>query len=272
MSMLDIVALQTVATLGDVTGNVERLVAALRAECAGADLVVTPELATTGYDLAMIDERGAELAEPLDGPTVGAITKVAAELGSTIMLGMLERDGDAFYDTLVTVLPDGAVHPFRKTHLYPPERARFAQGDVLQVVDTPAGRVGPLICFEHAFPELATTLALAGAEILVIPSAVPFGYEYLLTLRTRARAQDNQIFAVACNLAGGGFCGQSLIADPAGRVLAEAGTGESVLRAKIDLTQITRERTQEPALRLRRDELYLPGSVDNLGVATAVDS
>jgi predicted amidohydrolase len=106
-----------------------------------------------------------------------------------------------------------------------------------------------MICFEHAFPDVATALALRGAQVLVIPSAVPFGYEHRLTLRTRARAQDNQVFAVGCNLAGDGFCGRSLVADPRGEVLAEAGTEETVLRAAI-------EREREPALRLRRPDLY----------------
>jgi predicted amidohydrolase len=123
-------------------------------------------------------------------------------------------------------------------------------------VATPAGRLGPLICFEHAFPEVATALALAGAQILVIPSAVPYGYEHLMTLRTRARAQDNQLFAVASNLAGEVFCGGSLIVDPRGEVLVRAGTGEQIVQARIDLDEIEREREREPALQLRRPELY----------------
>ncbi|WUD70321.1 carbon-nitrogen hydrolase family protein [Streptomyces sp. NBC_00510] len=270
MSALDVVALQLAAKPGDVTGNVERLLEALRAHAPGAGLVVTPELVTTGYDLTMIDERGRELAEPLDGPTVTAVAEVAAQLGTTVVLGLLERDGDVLYDTAAMVLPDGTVHPFRKTHLYPNELPRFAAGEGLVTVDTPAGRIGPLICFEHAFPELATTLALAGTQILVIPSAVPIGYEYLLTLRTRARAQDNQIFVVACNLTGSGFSGRSLIVDPAGAVLAEAGPEESVLRVSIDLSAIDRERQQEPALGMRLADLYQADAVHRLGTSPVV--
>ena len=89
------------------------------------------------------------------------------------------------------------------------------------VTPTPAGRLGRMICFEHAFPDVATALALRGAQILVVPSAVPFGDERLLTLPTRARAQDNQVFAVGCNLAG-----------------------------------IDRDREPEPALRLRQPDRY----------------
>jgi predicted amidohydrolase len=108
---------------------------------------------------------------------------------------------------------------------------------------------------EHAFPDVATALALEGAELLIIPSAVPYGYEHLLTLRTRARAQDNQLHAVAANLAGEVFCGGSLIVGPRRDVLAQAGTDDEVVRATIDLDEIARER--EPALALRRPELYI---------------
>jgi predicted amidohydrolase len=268
MSVLDVVALQMAATPGCVEGNVERLLAQLRAHGADADLVVTPELVTTGYDLALFDERGRELAEPLDGPTVTAVAQVAGELDTTVVLGILERDGDALYDTAAAVLPDGSVIPFRKTHLYPAELTRFSAGRDLVTVDSPAGRLGPLICFEHAFPELATTLALAGTQILVVPSAVAVGYEYLLTLRTRARAQDNQIFAIGCNLTGGGFGGHSLIVDPAGTVLASAGAEETVLRARIDLGAIGRERAQEPSLGMRQAGLYRAEAVRRLGAET----
>lgn len=260
---LDVVALQLAATPGQVRSNVDRYVAAVRA-VAGADLIVTPELVTTGYDLTVLHARADELAEPLDGPSVGVTAELAVELGATIVLGLLERDGDALYDTAAVVTPSGAVTPFRKTHLYPAEVGLFTAGDQLVTVDTQAARVGPLICFEHAFPELATTLALAGAQVLVFPSAVPFGYEYLLDLRTRARAQDNQVFAVGCNLTGGDYCGKSLIVDPRGDVLAQAGVGEETIRASIDLAAIDREREQEPALGMRRPALY---AADRVGAA-----
>jgi predicted amidohydrolase len=271
MSVLNVVALQLAATPGDVADNVDRLLVALQKHGADADLVVTPELVTTGYDLAMLDERGRELAEPMDGPTVTAVAKAAAQLNTTVVLGILEREGDVLYDTAAVILPDGSVYPFRKTHLYPDELTRFSAGKELLSVDTPAGRLGPLICFEHAFPELATTLALAGTQLLVIPSAVPIGYEYLLTLRTRARAQDNQMFAIACNLTGSGFSGNSLIVDPAGEVLASAGADETVLQATIDLSVITRERDQEPALSMRQVDLYRAEAVEHHGLAAGTE-
>jgi predicted amidohydrolase len=223
MSTVEVVVLQMSARAGDLAANVDRFVELVESHAGGADLVVAPELVTSGYDLDVLARRGQELAEPLDGPTASRVSELAKQLGTTLVLGMLERDGDVLYDTVVAVSPDGRVLPYRKSHLYPSELELFAAGTELVVAPTPAGRLGMMICFEHAFPEVATALALRGAEILVIPSAVPVGYEHLLTLRTRARAQDNQVFAVACNLTGDGFCGRSLVADPRGEVIAEAG-------------------------------------------------
>ena len=121
--------------------------------------------------------------------------------------------------------------------------------------------VGMAICFEHAFPEIFTTLALRGASLILIPSAVPRGYEYLLELRTRARAQDNQLFVAAANLVGFDgqthWCGGSAIVDPRGALIAHAGdAGEAEIVATLDLDLLERERDQEPSLVHRRPELY----------------
>jgi predicted amidohydrolase len=256
MTEVEVVALQLAARTGDLESNRARFAQAVRERCGGADLIVAPELLSAGYDLDEIDRRGEELAEPLDGPTSRLAATLAAELEATIVVGLLERADESLYDTAAVVTPDGAVAGYRKSHLYPPETSRFAAGDELVTLATPVGQLGLMICFEHAFPEIATALALRSAQIIAIPSAVPLGYEHLLTLRTRARAQDNQVFVVASNLAGDGFCGGSLIVDPRGDVIAAAGADEAVIRARIDLGAIEREREREPALRLRRPRLY----------------
>jgi len=251
-----VAVLQLASEPGEVTANVDRLLRLVEEHGPAADLVVAPELATSGYDLDVLEDRARQLAEPADGPFAQQLRETAGRVGATVVTGFLERDGDRLYDSLLTVTPNGDVRVYRKSHLYPPELAVFAAGDSLQVVQTPAGVIGPLVCFEHAFPEVATTLALAGAEILVIPSAVPFGYEHVLTLRTRARAQDNQIFAIGCNMAGHGYCGGSLVTDPRGEVLAQAGAEETVLTVTLDFGAVVSERGREPSLRMRRPDLY----------------
>jgi predicted amidohydrolase len=244
------------STPGDIAGNTDQFLQMVRDIDGPVDLIVTPELAISGYDLGLIGHRGGGLAEPVDGPSVSLAIGLAAEREATIVLGILEESGGELFDTAVVVTPDGSITPYRKTHLYPAEVETFAAGDHLVTVPTPSGVLGPMICFEHAFPAIATTLAMSGAEVLVVPSAVGAGYEYLLTLRSRARAQDNQVFVVACNLADHGFCGRSLIVDPRGAVLAEAADGTEVLRATLDLAVIADERSREPALRMHRPEMY----------------
>jgi predicted amidohydrolase len=253
-----VAVLQTDAVPGDVAGNLAGLVELIEEHGPRADLLVAPELATTGYDLDLLGARAQDLAEPADGPTGRRLAEAVARTGSTLVCGFLESDAGHVYDSLLTVGPAGVADVYRKSHLYPPELAVFEAGERLDVVETPAGRLGPLICFEHAFPEVAATLALAGAQILVIPSAVPFGYEHVLRLRTRARAQDNQVFAVGCNMSGHGFCGRSLVADARGEILVEAGEEPTVLEVELDLATARDERSREPALQMRRPELYAP--------------
>jgi predicted amidohydrolase len=241
---------------GDVAGNREVFRKTLLS-LDHADLVVAPELFISGYDLEMIDRHRDELSERLDGPTAAIAREVAADRNLTIVVGIIEKGpGGELYDTAILVTPDGTVTPYRKSHLFPTELAHFAQGNELFVVETPAGLLGPQICFEHAFPAISTTLATAGAQIIVIPSAVGDGYDHLLTLRSRARAQDNQVFVVAANLNGNGFCGHSLIADPSGNVLASAGPEDAILYADLDLGLIAAERVQEASLSMARPELY----------------
>lgn len=251
-----VAVLQMASVPGEVSENVDQLVALIEEYGPHVDLVVAPELATTGYDLDLLAARGTELAEPSDGAIGTRLRELAARVEATLVVGFLERDGEQVYDSLLMVTPDGQNGVYRKSHLYPPELAVFAAGETLGVVDTPAGVLGPFVCFEHAFPEVATTLALAGAQILVIPSAVPLDYEHLIHLRTRARAQDNQIFAIGCNMTGHGFAGRSLVADPRGEVLAEAGEEPTVLVVELDLAASRSERGREPSLRMRRPELY----------------
>jgi predicted amidohydrolase len=267
---------QTAPRLAAVDSNVAEAVRRIDGLADRADLVVFPELFTTGYQRLGMDH--ARLAEPIpDGPTVQRLATAARRARVAVVGTMLERAGDAIYDTAVLIERDGNLRArYRKTHLYPAERACFQAGDELVVAASDTGlRVGIAICFEHAFPELFTTLALAGATLIVIPSAVPVGFEYLLDLRTRARAQDNQVFVAASNLVGfdghNKWCGRSAIVDPRGHVIAQAGATEAMeIIAELDLTAIDAERQQEQSLAYRRPDLY--GLASNVSLAaTDVD-
>src|SRR4029453_11075202 len=155
-SAIDVVVLQMAAHPGEPSANVDRLAELVRRHADGAELVVAPELVTSGYDLDVLARRGWELAEPLDGPTAARGSELATQAGAPLVFGLLERDGDVLYDTAVVAAPDGHLVPYRKSHLYPTESELFGAGTELVVAPTPAGRLGMMICFEHAFPDVAT--------------------------------------------------------------------------------------------------------------------
>lgn len=261
-SRLGVAVVQSAPRLGAVTENLDEATRQIKALRGRADIVIFPELFTTGYNRELLDHR--RLAEPLDAsPSLERLATAAAEAEIAVTGTILERVADAVYDTAIVIDRDGRlVGRYRKTHLYPAERPYFGQGEELVVAGLGSGlRMGIAICFEHAFPEIFTELALLGANLIAIPSAVPDGFGYLLDLRTRARAQDNQVFVAASNLVGFDghtrWCGGSAIIGPRGEALAAAGAdGEAVLIAQIDLDDIGRERRQEPVLLSRRPELY----------------
>ena len=258
---LRVSVVQTAPRVGDVEANLAAAETTIAGLAGRADVVVFPELFTTGYRLDGVDH--AAFAERLpDGPSITRLRAAAAGAAVALVGTVLEAADGVVYDTAVVIGADGALAgTYRKSHLYPAERAHFAAGDGLEVVDAGVARIGLAICFEHAFPEIFTELAIGGAELIAIPSAVPIGFEYLLELRTRARAQDNQLFVVAANLVGFDgvteWCGRSMIVGPRGQVLAAAGGGDpEVIRAELDAQLTTDERLQEPILVNRRPGLY----------------
>ncbi|CAN5523081.1 carbon-nitrogen hydrolase family protein [soil metagenome] len=253
---------QTAPEVGAVDRNLADAERRIQGLAGRADLVVFPELFTTGYRREGMDH--AALAEPVpDGPSVRRLSNAARGAGVAVVGTILERDGDAVFDTAVLIGRDGELMArYRKTHLYPAEAAFFSAGDELVVASIDPGlRVGLAICFEHAFPEIFTSLALAGASLIAISSAVPVGFEYLLDLRTRARAQDNQLFVASANLVGFDgqvrWCGRSAIVDPRGDVVAAANAADAMgIVAELDLGVMDGQREQEQSLARRRPELY----------------
>ena len=244
--------------LGDKKSNLEKGLKCMEeAKRKGANIVSCPELFTTGYELTL--QQYLALAETIPGET----TEKMGEEGLTIIGGIIEKDErikGVLYDSAFIVEDSRFLGKYRKTHLYPTEHQFFRAGNDFPVFDSVFGKIGMAICFDHAFPEIFRIYALKGAEIVFIPSAVPKGYEHLLELRTRARAQDNQIFVAGVNRCGKEknkeYCGRSLIVDPKGNTIVEAGEKEEIVYATIDLKDIEKERISEPVLRSRRSELY----------------
>lgn len=234
-----------------------------------ADLLVLPELVTTGYHFADREE-ALSLAEPVpDGPSVAAFADLARETGGAICFGIAERaPGDVLYNSALLVDGDGVLLHYRKNHLFLAEKDVFRPGDLgFPVTDLAGGaaRVGILICFDYMFPEAARSLALAGAEILLHPSNLitTFGHGTMAV-----RSLENGVFSLLSNRTGTEersgrdplvFTGASRVLGPRGEVLASLGEEEEgAAIAEIDPAR-ARNKAVTPRndlLRDRRPALY----------------
>ena len=219
--------IQFAPEFAEVRKNVTRI-KALADASSHADLLVFPELANTGYEFADTGE-ALELGEVFgEGRLSNALCEAATSGNTTIVTGYAERDGDRAYNSSMMALPDGRLVNYRKLHLYSRETLVFTPGDALsEVVDTPAGRIGMMICFDWFFPETARMLALAGAQIVVHPSNLVMPY---CQRAMYARCVENRIFVVTANRFGTEervgrkltFTGQSQVMSPNGDRLAGA--------------------------------------------------
>ncbi|MCQ6561355.1 carbon-nitrogen hydrolase family protein [Paenibacillus mendelii] len=261
---LKIGVVQMDCMLKDKEANMQKAEEYLDQTGANVDVLCLPELFTTGYHLDLIKEDFYTLAETVPGPTVNRLAEKAKKYNTAIIANIVEKDSlqeAVLYDTTFVIDEEGRyLGKYRKVHLYPTEHQYFRSGSEFPVFEIRGVKIGIATCYDHAFEEMFRIMALKGAEVIFIPSAVPKNYEYLLNLRTRARAQDNQIFTVAINRIGTEdkvtYCGLSKIVNPRGEVVCEAGDEEGILIGTIDLSLILKERKQEPILRSRRPELY----------------
>ena len=238
------------------------------AAAAGCSLVVLPECASSGYVFESAEE-ALPHAEEVPGPFTHALEEACARLEVHCVSGMLERDADALRNTAVLVGPEGLVGRYRKSHLPYLGVDRFVvPGDELSVFDTALGRIGVEVCYDLRFPEVTRTLALAGADIVVLPTNWPVEAAANAELLAPARAYENRVYLLVANRVGrertAQFCGRSQIVDPAGTRLAETdATSERLLVAEVDVER-ARDKSIVPApgeyeMHLfdhRRPELY----------------
>ncbi|SFW71904.1 carbon-nitrogen hydrolase family protein [Amycolatopsis australiensis] len=226
----------------------------------GADLVATAEMSTTGYH---IGARTHELAEPADGPTARRMSALARETGVALAYGYPETDGRSVYNSVQLVDAAGRrLANYRKTHLFGDlDKAWFTPGDEPVVQAAVAGiRVGLLICYDVEFPELVRAHALAGTELLVVPTALMSPYELVADTLVPARAYESQLFVAYANRCDVEqeltYCGRSCVAAPTGEVLARAGAGPALVTADVTRDALVASRLENTHLADRRPELY----------------
>jgi 5-aminopentanamidase len=230
-----IAALQMRAVPGDPEANLARIERAAHDVAAkGADLLVAPELAVTGYGAG---DAILKLAETGAGKTAHRLGALAEATGVAVIAGFAERDGETVYNSALLADKGGTTDIYRKSHLYGPyERSLFsAERPSDHVITFHGMKIGMLICYDVEFPENVRRLALAGAQAVLVPTALPSSDHAALIARKMipVRAFENQIFVAYVNHCGAdsrfAYAGLSGIAAPDGTMLAEAGMHDEEL-------------------------------------------
>lgn len=256
-------AVQMDCVTGDPARNCEKMLGFIEAAASDrADIVVFPEMADTGYDMQQILRSASDWSA---GP-VQRLCSAAAKYGINVIAGLSERAGDDVYNAMAVIDRTGKIAGrYRKTHLITAEpmlEHKFLKpGDALGLAELEGITIGMMTCYDVRFPEVARTLALAGAKILFIPSAWPLVRLPHWQCLTAARAIENQVFVVAPGRIGaeGGsvFAGTSVIYNPYGVLLASASQiYERRITADLDLGEIDLVRSQVQVHRDRRPDLY----------------
>lgn len=272
--------------------NVERAAAHVReAAKSGAEVICLPELFKTQYFCQREDHSLFDLAEPIPGPSTKIFGALARELNVTIVVSLFERRAPGVYHNTAAVMgADGTLHgTYRKMHIPDDplyyEKFYFTPGDLgYKVFDVPQGKVGTLVCWDQWYPEGARLTALQGAQVLFYPTAIgwhpdekqQWGKAQHDAWRTiqRSHAIANGVYVAVVNRVGHEhgdvrgnkaegkgleFWGGSFLADPFGRIIAEASHDkEQILIGEVNVKTMEEIRRNWPFLRDRRIDSYAP--------------
>jgi predicted amidohydrolase len=251
--------------------NIRRAIEALhRAAAAGAKLACFAELAFERFHPQQpADADVHRLAEPVPGPLTEIMAAEARRLGLVLVLNLFERDGNRCYDTSPVIDADGRLlGKTRMLHItdYPcfHEQGYYTPGDTgVPVFDTAVGRIGVAICYDRHYPEVMRGLAVAGADLVVVPQAGAVGEwpEGLYEAEMRVAAFQNGYWVALCNRVGQEDCltfvGESFVCAPDGRVIGRAASGaEDLLLVDVDGSACEGSHARRLFLRDRRPELY----------------
>lgn len=233
------------------------------------DLIVFPELITSGSELGL---RFTEIAQRIPGPTVNLIAQRANDYGIFVAFGMVSKEKveSVLYNTAVLVGPDGElVETYNKVHLRGEERMAFREGYKIMVAETEIGNIGMVLGYDLAYPEVARSLALEGADILCCMANWEATNIDEWKTYVRARAYENSVYVAAANRVGEDvtltFGGESMVVGPRGEIYAsmedetDAETGapkEGYAIAKIDLDEVRKNREEFQFMQTRQPASY----------------
>ena len=279
------VALAQRASQHDRDSNMDALLADIRAAAsAGAELILLPELHNSDYFCQLEETANFDLAEPVPGPSTARLATVAAETGIVIIASLFEkRAAGLYHNTAVVLDSDGSIAgKYRKMHIPDDpgyyEKFYFTPGDLgFRPIETSLGKLGVLVCWDQWYPEAARLMALAGAELLVYPTAIGWDnrddeeerqrqLDAWMTIQ-RGHAVANGLPVLACNRTGIeadpsgegpgiAFWGNSFVAGPQGELITRGGIENQLLLAEVPMQRCEEVRRIWPFLRDRRIDAY----------------
>jgi formamidase len=211
-------------------------------------MIVFHELVVSGAAIfvpASSSEPWRKIAEPIPGPLSARLCELARRVKKWIIPGsMYEVDGPAIYNSAIVISPEGKIAAkYRKMFPWLPYESETTAGDQFCIFDIPeVGRFGLCICYDAWFPEVIRTLAWMGAEVILHPTLTPTSDRSAELILTQANAIFNQCYVVDINGIGPWGGGRSLIVDPEGRVLQQAGEHDKVLTELLNMDQVRKTR------------------------------
>jgi omega-amidase len=258
---MKITCIQMDITFGSPEKNFEKAEKLIeRASKDNPDIIVLPELWTTGYDLTRLEEIGDRNAE-----SSIQFLQTMAQKHHTAFIGgsVANKTADGVFNTLLAVSSTGElVHQYSKLHLFKlmDEHLHLSPGSGNASFKLDGHSLAGFICYDIRFPEWIRKHALEGAEAIFVVAEWPLPRLAHWRALLIARAIENQCFVVACNRAGSDpsnqFAGHSIVINPWGEVVAEASEHEEILSAELDLRLVEEVRARIPVLTDRRPEFY----------------
>ena len=239
-------------TVDDVDANLDRLKQLTERLPASTAFAVFPELCVTGYDLDVIPT--TKTAVP--GPVTERVRTIAAHTSVDLVVGLPEADGEDVYNSLVYISADGVEATYRKQRLWGDEATQFTAGTSRTTVDTPAGRLGLLLCYDLNFPELVLAYSEVGCDLIAVSAAWRRSFDRDWRLLCRTRALDGTCYVVASNHSGSQsgrqHAGESLIAGPRGDIITKVTAGGSSVSADVDSESLETARNKNPVRQFRQ--------------------
>jgi predicted amidohydrolase len=247
--------------------NLKKIVSYIsEAAARNATLCAFPEFMMFYTNSSQTSKQLANLAETINGTFVTTITKAAKENQIQVVGSFYEKSKkkDRVYDTSFVIDKSGKViSTYRKIHLY--DALGFKESDkmvsgskIAKPVKTSIGKIGMMICYDLRFPEISRSLAVAGSEVLIVPSAWVKGNmkeEHWITIN-KTRAIENGCYIIAPDQVGNIYCGRSLVVDPYGKILLDMKKKQGIGFVNIDLDMVKQTRKVLPLLKNRRTDVY----------------